>query len=170
MGTTGRMNFFEEGQRQIPNPLFFGKEHELARSTENSERKKESDSEERSKDLKTVGKLPLDYWERPVDIQGGLVGGMGEKDLLMYSVHRIEVGVEVGMTVYYPGECYLGCIEGKGRIVWRDYLRGGDWKGYKYGLRITEMALNDQERLREALVLEQARSREQDHEAMFGDP
>ena len=51
-----------------------------------------------------------------MDVQGGLVGGIGEKDLLMYSVHRIEIGVEVGMTVYYPGECYLGCIEGRAEL------------------------------------------------------
>ena len=170
MGTTGRMNLFEAGQRQIPKSLLFGKEHRLPRSTQNSEGKQEAHIEESSKHSRTVGKLPLDYWERPMDVQGGLVGGIGEKDLLMYSVHRIEIGVEVGMTVYYPGECYLGCIEGKGRIVWRDYLREGDWKGYKYGLRITEIALDDRETLKEALVLEQAWSSDQDYEAMFDDP
>ena len=106
-----------------------------------------SDAERRQHPRVPV-KLPLDYWEAPDVLRGGLVADISEGGLRIYSVYPIQVGAELKIRVYVAKEEYtFGSIEGMGKIIWRNLHLEGDWKGYLYGLYLTEMSLNDREKL-----------------------
>jgi PilZ domain len=92
-------------------------------------------------------KLPLDYWQTPELIQGGLVANICETGLLIYSVHKIQIGTKLAIRVYLSNDDSLDCIEGKARIVWMNLHREKDWKGYRYGVYIMQMPPGSQDRL-----------------------
>jgi len=101
-------------------------------------------------------KLPLDYWESRDVLNGGLVADISESGLRIHSVHSIQTGAELRIRVYLPKEEFtFDNIEGSGKVIWKALHREGDWRGYQYGLYLTEMTLDDRERLRELLKLEQ---------------
>jgi hypothetical protein len=98
-------------------------------------------------------KLPLDYWETPDVLRGGLLGDISAAGLRIHSVHRIQTGAELKIRVYVSKEEYtFGSIDGRGKIIWRKLHREGDWKGYQHGLYLTEMTLDDRERLKQLLT------------------
>ena len=98
-------------------------------------------------------KLPLDYWETPDVLRGGLLGDISAAGLRIHSVHRIQTGAELKIRVYVSKEEYtFGSIDGRGKIIWRKLHREGDWKGYQHGLYLTEMTLDDRERLKQLLM------------------
>jgi PilZ domain len=92
-------------------------------------------------------KLPLDYWQTPDAIQGGLVANVSETGLLMHSVHKIQIGTKLRVRVYLSKDNSLDCIEGNAKIVWMNFHREQDWKGYRYGMYIMQMPPNYQDRL-----------------------
>ena len=111
---------------------------------------------ERRQDPRFSVKLPLDYWETPDVLKGGLVADISESGLSIHSVHSIQTGTELKIRVYVSKEEFtFDSIEGSGKIIWRALHQEGDWKGYQYGLYLTEMTSDDRERLRELLKLEQ---------------
>ena len=100
--------------------------------------------------------LPFDYWETPDVVRGGLVTDISEAGLRIHSVHHIQIGAELKIRVYVSREEYtFGTIEGSGKIIWGTPHLEGDWKGYQHGLHLTEMTLDERERLRELLKLQQ---------------
>ena len=97
--------------------------------------------------------LPFDYWETPDVVRGGLVTDISEAGLRIHSVHHIQIGAELKIRVYVAkGEFTFGSIEGSGKIVWRTFRLEGDWEGYRHGLHLTEMPLDDRERLKQFLT------------------
>ena len=98
-------------------------------------------------------KLPLDYWETPDVIKGGLAVDISVAGLRIHSVHSLQTGTELKIRVYVSKEEYtFGSIDGRGKIIWRKLHREGDWKGYQHGLYLTEMTLDDRERLKQLLM------------------
>jgi len=112
---------------------------------------------ERRQHLRFPVKLPLDYWEAPADVlMGGVVANISEAGLRIDCVHSIRIGAELKIRVYVSKEEYtFGTIEGSGKIIWGTPHLEGDWKGYQHGLHLTEMTLDERERLRELLKLQQ---------------
>ena len=109
--------------------------------------------EERRQHPRFPVRLPLDYWETPDAVRGGLVVDMSEAGLRIHSVHPIIIGAELKVRVYVLKEEYtFGTMDGRGKIIWRTLHRDGTWKGYAWGLYLTEMATDDRERLRQLLV------------------
>ena len=107
-----------------------------------------SSGEERRQHPRFPVRLPLDFWETPDVVQGGLVTDMSEAGLGIRSTHEIQIGAEVGIRVYLSrGEFSFDSIEGTGRIIWRTAHREQDWKGYRYGIYILKMALDSRDRL-----------------------
>lgn len=92
-------------------------------------------------------RLPLDYGETLDLVQGGLVANVSERGLLFHSVHKMQVGTNLAIRVYLSKEYSLDQVEGSGKIVWMNHHQEQDWKGYKYGFHIMQMALNDRDRL-----------------------
>jgi c-di-GMP-binding flagellar brake protein YcgR len=92
-------------------------------------------------------KLALDYWQTPDLIQAGLVANISETGLLIYSVHKIQIGAKLGIRVYLSKDNSLDCIEGKAKIMWMNLHREQDWKGYRYGVYIMQMPEDYQDRL-----------------------
>ena len=98
-------------------------------------------------------KLPLDYWDTPDVIRGGLAVDISVGGLRIHSVHSLQTGTELKIRVYVSKEEYtFGSIDGRGKIIWRTLYREGAWKGYACGLYLTEMALDDRERLKQLLT------------------
>ena len=92
-------------------------------------------------------KLPLDYWQTPEVIQGGLVANISETGLLIYSVHKIQIGTKLRIRVYLSEENSLDCIEGNVKIVWMNVHCEQGWPGYRYGVYIIQMPPGSQDRL-----------------------
>ena len=112
-----------------------------------------SSSKERRQHPRFSVNLPLDYWQTAEAIKGGLVANISEAGLLMYSVHKIEIGGNLGIRVYFLKDNRLDCIEGDAKIVWMDSHREDNWVGDRYGVYITQMPLDYKERLMGYLLM-----------------
>ncbi len=71
----------------------------------------------------------------------------------MYSVHKIEIGINLGIRVYFLRDNRLDCIEGDAKIVWMDSHREENLVGYRHGVYITQMPLDYKERLMGYLLM-----------------
>jgi hypothetical protein len=110
---------------------------------------------ERKQNPRFPVRLPLDYLETSGVLRGALVADISEVGLRIHSVHSIQTGAELKIRVYVSKEEYsFDSIEGSGKIIWKTLHREGEWKGYQYGLYLTEMTLDDRERLRELFNLQ----------------
>ncbi len=106
-------------------------------------------------------RLPLDYSETPGILKGALVADISEVSLRIHSVHSIQVGAELKIRIYVEKNEYtFDCIEGSGKIIWMKLHQETGWKGFQYGLYITEMALNDRKRLGQLLKFQQGGDRQ----------
>ncbi len=112
-----------------------------------------SSYEERRQHPRFSVKLPLDYWETPEVIQGGLVANISETGLLMHSVHKIQIGTKLRIRVYLSKDNSLDCIEGNAKIIWMNLHREQDWKGYRYGMYIMQMPPDYQDRLMQYILM-----------------
>jgi hypothetical protein len=113
-----------------------------------------SSREERRQHPRFPVRLPLDFWQTPDVVQGGLVTDMSEGGLGIRSTHEIQIGAEVGIRVYLSrGEFSFDSIEGTGRIIWRTAHREQDWKGYRYGMYIMQMPLDSRDRLMKYILM-----------------
>ena len=93
-------------------------------------------------------KLPLDLWQTPDLVLGGVVTDMSEVGLGFSSIHEIKISAELAIRVYLSrGEFGFDSIEGTGRIIWRTAHQEQGWKGYRYGMYILKMSLHSRERL-----------------------
>ena len=93
-------------------------------------------------------KLPLDLWQTPDLVLGGVVTDMSEVGLGFQSIHEIPISAELGIRVYLSREeFHLDSIEGTGRIIWRTPHKEQSWKGYRYGMYILKMASQSRDRL-----------------------
>ena len=93
-------------------------------------------------------KLPLDLWQTPDVVLGGVVTDMSEVGLGFRSTHEIQISVDLGIRVYLSrGEFHFDSIEGTGRIIWRTAHQEQGWKGYRYGMYILKMASYSRDRV-----------------------
>ena len=93
-------------------------------------------------------KLPLDLWQKPDLVLGGVVTDMSEVGLGLRSTHEIQISTELGITAYLSREeFHFDSIEGTGRIIWRTAHQEQGWKGYRYGMYILKMASYSRDRL-----------------------
>ena len=93
-------------------------------------------------------KLPIDLWQTPDVVQGGVVTDMSEIGLGFSSIHEFQTSAELGIRVYLSrGEFSFDSIEGTGRIIWRTAHQEQGWKGYRYGMYILKMASYSRDRL-----------------------
>ena len=104
--------------------------------------------EERRQHPRYSVKVPLDFWQTPDVVQGGLVTDMSEAGLGFQSIHEIQIGAELKIRVYLSKMEYsFDSIEGTGKIIWRIAHREQEWKGYKYGMYIMQMPSESRDRL-----------------------
>ena len=93
-------------------------------------------------------KLPIDLWQTPDLVLGGVVTDMSEAGLGFNSIHEIQISADLGIRVYLSrGEFHFDSIEGTGRIIWRTAHREKGWKGYRYGMYILKMAPYSRDRI-----------------------
>ena len=93
-------------------------------------------------------RLPIDLWETPDVVLGGVVTDMSEVGLGFRSTHEIKISTDLGIRVYLSrGEFSFDSIEGTGRVIWRTANQEEGWKGFRYGMYIWRMALYSRDRL-----------------------
>jgi hypothetical protein len=118
-----------------------------------------SSHEERRHHPRFSVKLPLDFWQTPDVVQGGVVTDMSEAGLGIRSIYEIQIGVELKIRVYLPRVHLLeegyrfDSIEGTGRIIWRTAHREQDWEGFRYGMYIMKMASDSRDRLMKYILI-----------------
>jgi hypothetical protein len=92
--------------------------------------------------------LPIDFWQTPDVVLGGVVTDMGEAGLGFRSTHEIQISTDLGIRVYLSrGEFGFDSIDGTGRLIWRTAYQEEGWKGYRYGMYILKMASYSRDRL-----------------------
>ena len=93
-------------------------------------------------------KLPIDLWQTPNAVLGGVVTDMSEVGLGFRSIHEIQISADLGIRVYLSrGEFAFDSIEGTGRVIWRTAHQEQGWKGFRYGMYILKMASYSRDRL-----------------------
>ena len=98
-------------------------------------------------------KLPIDLWQTPDAVLGGVLTDMSEAGLGFRSIHEIQISADLGIRVYLArvylsgGQFSFDSIEGTGRIIWRTAHQEQGWKGYRYGMYILKMASYSRDRL-----------------------
>ena len=103
---------------------------------------------ERRQNRRLPVRLPLDYSETLGVLRGALVADISEVGLRLLSVHPIQIGTELKIRIYVSKEEFsFDSIEGSGKIIWGTLHQETEWKGFQYGLHVTEMASDDRERL-----------------------
>jgi hypothetical protein len=113
-----------------------------------------SSHEERRQHPRFSVKLPVDFWQTPDVVQGGLVTDMSEIGLGIRSIHEIQIGAKFKIRVYLSKEEYsFDSIEGIGKIIWRTAHREQDWKGYRYGMYIMQTPLDSRDRLMKYILM-----------------
>ena len=101
-------------------------------------------------------KLPIDLWQTPDLVLGGVVTDMSEVGLGLRSTHEIQISTDFGIRVYLSrGEFSFDSIEGTGRIIWRTAHQEQGWKGYRYGMYILKMASYSRDRLMKYIQMPQ---------------
>ncbi len=112
-----------------------------------------SSYEERRQHPRFSVKLPIDYWQTPEKIEEGLVGGISETGLLIYCIHKIEIGAKIGFKVYLSKGNSLDCIEGNAKIIWMSPYREPDWAAYRCGVSIMEISSDYKHKLMNYLLM-----------------
>ena len=107
-----------------------------------------SSHEERRQHPRYSVKLPIDFWQTPDVVQGGLVTDMSEVGLGIRSIHEIQISANLKIRIYLSKQEYsFDSIEGIGKIIWRTAHQEQDWKGYRYGMYLLQMPLDSRDRL-----------------------
>ena len=89
--------------------------------------------------------------------RGAYTGNVSEKGLLIYSVDDLPIAAELRIVIFYPDEYQFTCFEGLAKVVWKDQYYEKEWKGFKYGLELTQISEANQIKLREILLRASAR-------------
>ncbi len=135
-------------------------ENEHLHGTPNSERRKHP---------RFTVELPVEYYKLGSIVKHeGKAVNASQGGLLLYFSEPLPIGLylrlklllhsgtELKIRVYVSKEEYgLDSIEGSGKIIWRTLHHETGWKGFKYGLYLTEMASEDRERLAQLLTVQQ---------------
>jgi len=92
--------------------------------------------------------LPIEYREMgDTCLRGAMVVNASEGGFLIESPKDIPVGTELSITVLYPKECELDNFKVTAKIVRKGPHWKGDWKGYQYGLELSQILDEDRWKL-----------------------
>jgi hypothetical protein len=76
-----------------------------------------------------------------------VVADISKMGLLVLSVYRMMIGTELRITVLFPLGYELTNLDVVAKVMWKTRHVGGDWSGYKYGLKFTRISEKDQLKL-----------------------
>ena len=110
--------------------------------------KKPFRSKDRRKHPRILIDLPLEYRDRDDScLRGAMVVNASEGGFLIESPRDLPVGTELSITVLYQKECELDNFKVTAKIVRKGPHWKGDWKGYQYGLELTQILEEDRWKL-----------------------
>jgi hypothetical protein len=92
--------------------------------------------------------LPLDYGRMTESRRrAGVAADISKMGLQVLSVYRIVIGTELRITIIFPLGYELTTLDVAATVIWKTHYDGGDWTGYKYGVKFTRIAEKDRLKL-----------------------
>jgi len=92
--------------------------------------------------------LPVDYYRiNELRRRAGVVADISKMGLLVLSVYRLMIGTELRITLLFPLGYEFTSLDVVAKVMWKARHEGGDWSGYKYGLKFTRISEKDQLKL-----------------------
>ena len=92
--------------------------------------------------------LPLEYGRTNESRRrAGVAADISKMGLQVLSVYRILIGTELRITIIFPLGYELTTLDVGATVIWKTHFDGGDWAGYKYGLKFTRIAEKDRLKL-----------------------
>ena len=92
--------------------------------------------------------LPVEYGRTNESRRrAGVVADISKMGIQVLSVYRILIGTELRITIIFPLGYELTTLEVGATVIWKTHYDGGDWFGYKYGVKFTRISEKDRLKL-----------------------
>ena len=92
--------------------------------------------------------LPLEYESELDSVNSGAITiNLSPKGLLIRCIKDMPVKTKLKVKVLYPEEFSFNNFEAMAEIVWKGKHLEGEWSGYQYGLRFTQIREEDLQKL-----------------------
>ena len=110
--------------------------------------KSQEDHKDRREASQIPPKSPLEYWETEDCSQGGLVGNLSERGMIIYSIQDIPIGTELPIRVFFYRENSFDQFSVIGRIVSKSLDRQTGSTGFTCVLTFVSPSLEARSKLR----------------------
>ena len=101
-------------------------------------------------------RMPFDYWETCDASQGGLIGDITEKGLLIQSPVEMPMGGELRIKVFFSVGIKFYEFQPLVKIVGKDLCCVDDWEAYEYKLIFISISKEERLKLRNLLSIRMA--------------
>ncbi len=92
--------------------------------------------------------LPLEFGRMNESRRrAGVAADISKMGLQVLSIFRMMIGTELRLTILFPIGYELSTFDVAAKIVWKTSYDGGDWSGYKYGVKFTRISEKDRLKL-----------------------
>jgi len=104
---------------------------------------------ERRKYPRVLINLPLNFrmTENP-NLYPGLSINASEAGLLIHTLKNMPIGIRLNIEVLFAKDFQLSNLQGIVEIIWKDNYFWKDCRGYKYGLKFTQISNEDYMKLK----------------------
>ncbi len=103
---------------------------------------------ERRKFPRFLVSLPLEYGRMNESRRrAGVAADISKMGLQVLSIYRMAIGTELRFTVLFPIGYELTALDVAAKVIWKAHHNGGDWTGYKYGVKFTRISEKDRLKL-----------------------
>ncbi len=92
--------------------------------------------------------LPLEFGRMNESRRrAGVAADISKMGLQVLSIFRMMIGTELRLTILFPIGYELTTLDVAAKIIWKTSYDGGDWSGYKYGVKFTRISEKDRLKL-----------------------
>jgi len=115
------------------------------------------DQTQQARDFRTPHRVPLEYWETCDARQGGVIGEIDERGLLIRSHVNMSIGGELRIKVFFSTEIKFDEFQASVKIIGKDLCCVEGWEAYEYELEFVSISEEDRLELRRLLNIRQMR-------------
>ena len=113
------------------------------------------DRMENKEDFRFLRRAPLEYWETCDARQGGVIGDINEKGLLIRSHVNMPIGGELKIKVFFSLGIQFDGFQASVKITGKDLCCVEGWEAYEYELEFIRISEEDRLQLRRLLNIRQ---------------
>ena len=110
---------------------------------------------ERRKHPRLKVNLPIEYRRvefDAVDQFTGRVLNISEGGLEIHFSESMEVGQQLTLKLFCSTEPEPNTIGGLAEIVWAEFIPGGEWGDYRYGVKFVELSPDEGKKLKDFIL------------------